>query len=101
MKPDSKRFGLTHRTSCSAILLTLIPLAVSLLSTPVPGAAQHPDMTTTRVLFEQKQICLPCPNNCLHCDGKGTEPSIKAGYSLSPSGRSIQMVEKNLFEVWT
>eukprot|EP01051_Picozoa_sp_SAG22_P010826 SAG22_NODE_996_length_6115_cov_59.761303_1_plen_1780_part_01 len=50
---------------------------------------EHDDMTTTRVLHTQSppQDCLPCPDECLQCDGNGAEPAIKNMYSLSPQGR--------------
>eukprot|EP01045_Picozoa_sp_COSAG04_P002464 COSAG04_NODE_90_length_26856_cov_18.273723_20_plen_2565_part_00 len=49
---------------------------------------QSDDMQVTRVELEQRQICLPCPGDCLRCDGNG-EPEVRPGYSLSPAGMEI------------
>lgn len=50
---------------------------------------QSDDMTVTRVEQSQGQRCLPCPDECLSCEGLGREPRIKSGYALSPSSAGI------------
>eukprot|EP01045_Picozoa_sp_COSAG04_P011115 COSAG04_NODE_707_length_10916_cov_5.167052_4_plen_827_part_00 len=54
-----------------------------------PERLDSADMQLTRVEHDQGQVCLPCPEECLQCDGGGSEPRLKAGYSLSPSSLEV------------
>ena len=46
-------------------------------------------MGMTRLEHSRGQRCSPCPEECLQCDGNGTEPIVKPKYTFSPTGTMI------------